>query len=178
MKMNKSDLIQLVTNQFQINSLLELIYNNAQKGRLTELADQFKNIKKLDLKNRPLYNQYTIISSLYTFIALPKEVIWDRIPKEMTINLLHEKWGFKNGWKVKNGKIDELKLHYLIRRLRNGINHGRINCNKELVFSITDIDTKNNKDQIDLEIEYNSLDKFTRALGFWIITEDIDLKQL
>ncbi|WP_299716594.1 HEPN family nuclease [uncultured Tenacibaculum sp.] len=176
--MDKSDLKQIIANQFQINSLLGLIYDNAREENLTELIDQFKKLKRIDLGKYPLYNQHTMISSLYTFIALPKEVIWNDIPKKMTIKQLNEKWGFKNGWKIKNDDISNLKFRYLIRRLRNGINHGKINCNEKLVFTITDIDPRNNNDRIDFEIECKSLDKFSRALGFWIMTEDIGLKEL
>ena len=117
-----------------------------------------------------------MISSLYTFIALPKEVIWESIPAEMTINELNEKWGFKNGWKISKGEISNLKFRYLVRRLRNGINHGRINCNEELTFTIIDINPKDENDRIDFEIKKDSLINLIRVLGAWIM-DDIELKR-
>ena len=176
--MDKSDLKQIIANQFQINSLLGLIDKKTKSGKLAELVDQFKDLKKIDLKNHSLYNQFTMISSLYVFIALPKEVIWDSIPETKKINELNEKWGFKNGWKIKNIEISDLKFRYLIRRLRNGINHANVTCSEKLNFTITDIDRHNESDKIDFEIEFSALDKFSRALGFWIMTDDIELNEL
>ena len=49
--MEKEYLKQIITNQFQINSLLGLIYDKVQDGNLAEIVDDFKELKKVDLRS-------------------------------------------------------------------------------------------------------------------------------
>ena len=174
--MEKEELKKIIVNQFQIHTLLGAIYDKANNGDLGSFVDDFKNSMKIDLKEYSLYNQHTMISSLYTFIALPKEVIWDSLPKNLLISDLDYKWGLNNGWKINNGVFSKLRFRYLIRRLRNGINHGEVKCNEELNFTIIDTNQKDKNDRVEFKIEFNYLSMFIRALGWWIITNDIKLK--
>ena len=175
--MNEENIKSIITLQKISDELLYLIDNN-KKNKEIKLNDILDKLYSRYEKKEPNYrnehffcNQYYFISSLYTYLVLPKETFFDNIPKDKKTNLLNDKWGI-------NKLSPEYSLKDFLRRIRNAVSHGGITFTEKLDFTFTDINQKNKNDIFKVTLSAEELMKFTQALSYWCITKDIMLKDL
>ena len=174
--MNEENVKSIITLQRINNQLLSII--DSAKGnndiKLKQILDQlYKPYEKVEPNYRNshfFFNQYQLISSLYVFVVLPKESFFDSIPSGIKTDSLKDAWGI-------NQLLPAYELKYFLRRIRNAVSHGRIEFTKNIDFTFTDMD-QNKTDIFKVKLSGKELMDFTRALAYWCITKDIELKQL
>ncbi len=175
--MNEENVKSIIALQRINNHLLVLIDSkkNTENISLKQILDlvyePYEKIENNYRHNHSFFNQYQMISSLYTYIVLPKETFFNSIPENTLTNSLIDAWGI-------NKIIPSCELKYFIRRVRNAVSHGNIEFTEKLEFTFTDINPKNKEDKFQIKLSGEQLLKFTRALAYWCLTQDIDLKNL
>lgn len=159
----------MITLQIINDSLLHTIDSVKSSMANISISDLLETVyspyNKVDSKycqTHMFYNQYQLISALYTYIVLPKESFFDRIPVNIKTNELNEKWGLKN--------VAAQSLRLFIRRLRNSISHGNIEFTSDLKFTFIDNNQRNSDDIFEVTMESNDVIKFSRAFSTWSIT--------
>ncbi len=171
--MKKETLIQMIAASRQTHGMLTLIDEFRDKSEITlgELQRKFEKQYGFDPKDHYFCNQHFMILSLLPHIVLPKEIEFDNIPDNVRVSNLKEEWGLTH--------LDQkYKLRYVIRRLRNAIVHGRIEVSEDLIFTFKDIDPKNPENIFEISFNKTQLLNFTQAFAYWLITKDIQLKDL
>ncbi|WP_028855195.1 HEPN family nuclease [Psychrilyobacter atlanticus] len=173
--MKKQELNTKISFQAIIDELLYTVDCNRENKEITlnEILDSV--YKKFEIHNRNFRNehvfcnQHSIISALYTYLVLPKEKLsMSEIEKNELIKNLDPEWGLT--------EINpNLKFGDFIRRMRNAISHGNVECSKELVFKFTDINVKNKKDIFKITLEQEKILKFRKAIRCWSLDRDIKL---
>ena len=176
--------LQSITNQFlefidsikkdkkKLNMSIGEVLNNFYE-RYEEAEAGYKD-------NHYFFNQYQLISSLYVYIVLPKEKFFDLIPDKLKISTLkkNSKWGLSN-IKIEWGLSEEEdSFKHFLRRMRNAISHGNIKFKENLEFTFTDVNKKNKSDYFEVTFSMNEIVSFIRAIAYWWVTEDIELKKL
>lgn len=172
--MNDENLKASITLQIITNQLLQNVDKQKEntdiklKTILDSVYEKYEKVEPGYGATHCFFNQYQMISSLYTFIVLPKETMYSSMPDCIMDNELRNKWGLSNQEK-------DLKFKYLIRHMRNAISHGTIDFSKELVFCFTD-ENMQTKEIVKLFFTANDLQKFINALSYWCIKQDFELK--
>lgn len=174
--MERENVKQMITTIRQNNGILGMMDKYKDKCDTKTLNDVYKEFEKdykVDLNQHAFFNQYQFICSLYAYIVLPKEALFKNIPKNLSINELNQNWGLTSLNKTK------MKFDYFLRRLRNAISHGNVECDENLVFHFRDEDKYNYcKDEFNIKIGFEDLRHFVQALAWWVMTNDITLNKL
>lgn len=167
--MNEECVKSMITLQIINDSLLhtiDSIKNSKANISISDLLESvytpYNKVETDYCKNHMFYNQYQLISTLYTYIVLPKESFFDRIPENIMTNELNENWGLK--------KVESHSLRLFIRRLRNSISHGNIEFTSDLIFTFVDNNQRKSDDIFNVAMESNDVIKFLRAFSNWCIT--------
>lgn len=192
--MNPENVRSIIALQRINNQLLGIIDSAKDmediklKQILNALYAPYESVEPNYRDNHRFLNQYQFISSLYTYIVLPKESFFDSIPDIKTDSL-------KNGWGInklslpydskcpkssKPKKCDSpcYKLKCFLRHIRNAVSHGRIEFTEQMDFTFTDIDPKSKEITFQAQLSAKELIDFNQALAYWCITQDINLTQL
>ncbi|PVZ63941.1 HEPN family nuclease [Pelagibaculum spongiae] len=175
--MNEENVKSIIALQRINNQLLGLVDSAKCKNdiKLREILDQlyapYEKVESDYRNNHSFYNQYQFISSLYTYIVLPKESFFDSIPDDIETNSLKTQWGI-------NKLQPSYKLKYFLRRLRNAVSHGEIEFTETIDFIFTDKNPRNKSDVFQVKLSVDELMNFTQALAYWCMTKDIELKEL
>ena len=184
--MDKKNIRSMIALQSMTNEFLNFIDfikkdKNKLKMSIGEVLDNFyKKYERIESgyrDNHSFFNQYYFISSLYTYIVLPKEKLFDLIPDELKISTLNSKWGLSN-IKIEWGCSKKDSFKDFLRRMRNAISHGNIKFKENLEFTFTDVNKKNKSDYFEVTFSMNEIVSFIRAIAYWWVTEDIELKKL
>ena len=167
--------LQRINNQ--LLGIIDRLKNQKASNSITlmEILDQlYEPYDKIEPNYRDehiFFNQYQLISSLYVYIVLPKEIFFDSIDDNLETKSLNNRWGI-------NGLSPSYKLKYFLRRLRNAISHGRIEFTQTMDFTFTDQNPKNRSDIFSVTLSAEQLQMFCQALAYWCITKDVELKEL
>ena len=176
-KMKELDVKSIIALQSINNQFLSLVdsiktdKNIKLQDILNQLYKPYEKIEKNYRTNHHFFNQYHLISSLYTYIVLPKENFFDSISDEIESSKLKSAWGLNN-------LPNSYKLKYFLRRIRNAVSHGNIEFTEALKFTFTDINYRNKDDIFQVELSSEELLKFTQALSYWCLTKDLELENL
>jgi len=141
------------------------------KQILNQLYAPYEKLEPNYRDHHSFFNQYQLISSLFTYIVLPKESFFDSIPEEIELISLKDGWGI-------NSITPSITLKYFLRRMRNAISHGNIEFTDHLEFTFIDINSRNTNDEFQVSLSSKQLMDFTQALAYWCITKDLLLKKL
>jgi len=175
--MNEESVKSIIAIQRMNNRMLGLIDSakNDSDISLKQLLNQFytpyDKVEPNYSTQHIFLHHYQLISSLFTYIVLPKETFFNSIPNKIESSSLKNKWGI-------NKLSPSYKLKYFIKRMRNAISHGNIEFTKKMEFTFTDVNTKDKNDTFQVKLSDKELLDFTQALGYWCITKDIELIQL
>lgn len=175
--MNEENVKSIIALQRINNNLLALIDSmKAQndinlKLMLDTLYAPYEKVEPNFRNQHHFLNQYQLISSLYTYIVLPKESFLNSIPNEIESSSLKDGWGI-------NKLSPSYKLKYFLRRIRNSVSHGNIEFTESLEFTFTDINPRDRNDTFQVKLSGEELSKFVQALAYWCITKDIELNRL
>jgi hypothetical protein len=175
--MNEENIKSIIALQRINNQVLSFI--DSEKGnneiKLKQVLDQlyapYESIEPNYRDAHSFFNQYQLISSLYTFVVLPKESFFDSIPNDIRTNSLKVKWGLNN-------LKPSYDLRDFLRHIRNSVSHGRIDFTDNLYFTFTDINPRNKNVIFNIQLSSQDLMNFTQALAYWCLTKDIDLTEL
>ena len=174
---HKIDIKSIITLQRINNNLLALIDNTktqkdiSLKQLLDQLYSPYEKINPNYREEHSFYNQYQMISSLYTYIVLPKESFFDLIPDKLIVSELNRKWGITT-------ITPTYTLKKFIRRMRNEISNENIKFTQNLNFIFTDTNQRKPNDSFTITISQVQLSDFIQAFSYWCITEDVELKRL
>ena len=175
--MNEENVKSIIALQ-RINDQLLRIVDSAKgqndiklKQILDHLYAPYEKIEPNYRDNHSFLNQYQFISSLYTYVVLPKESFFDSIPNSIKTNSLKDGWGI-------NELSPPYELKYFLRRIRNAVSHGGVEFTEKIDFTFTDINPRDQNDIFKVQLSAKELMNFTQALAYWCITKDIELKQL
>ncbi len=169
--MKKENIKSMIALQRINNKLLGILdsVKNKKDIKLKQVLDQlyepYENIETDYRDTHSFFNQYQFISSLYTYVVLPKESFFDSIPNNIKTNSLKDEWGI-------NKLTPAYKLKYFIRRIRNSVAHGNIEFSKKLEFTFKDVNPKDKNDIFLVKLTDNELMNFTKALGYFCITTE------
>ena len=171
--MNKDTLKSFISIMRQTQGLLGIIDNhrNEPNFKLSEIHDLFEQKYKLNPKQQFFNNQYMMVSSLLSYLVLPKEVYFDSIP-DIKLKDLNNKWGLNN---LSPEQLKFMFLRPFLRRMRNSIVHGNIEITENLDFIFIDEDIKYNPGDKPFRaiMKAEEIQNFCQALAWWIMTEEI-----
>jgi hypothetical protein len=145
--------------------------NITLKQILDPICRRYEKGEKKFRNKHCFFNQYQMISSLYTSLVLPEEVFFNSIPEKIKTNSLNHGWGIR--------QIDPpCELKNFIFRLRGAVSQGNIEISENREFIFSDIQVKNKNDVFRIKLSGEQLSLFTQALAYWCLTKDMDLKDL
>ena len=149
--MNEENVKSIIALQRINSQMLSLVDSSKYeddisiKQILNQLYAPYEKVEPNYRDHHSFLNQYQLISSLYTYIVLPKESFFDSIPEEIELSSLKDGWGI-------NSITPSFTLKYFLRRMRNAISHGNIEFTDHLEFTFIDINSRNTNDEFQVTL--------------------------
>ncbi len=155
----------LIAYIMQANGILGIIDNHKDDNiSLKDIQNKWTEKYKIKASNHIFLNQYQFLVSLLAFIVLPKEELYEKIPR-IEINQLPNNWGITSK--------GNYKLNYFIRRLRNCIVHNGIDVSNSLIFTFKDVNPKDKTDIFEVTFDEKELRDFVHSFAYWVMTEKV-----
>lgn len=158
-KIDTNTLCSIISIQKQTDDILGMIdraNTNCSVGDL--LQDFYKPYTRVKVdyaSSHKFRNQFQFISSLYTYLILPKEIIFNSICENQNLEESKKSFGFTSDHPIK----------YHLRRLRNAIAHGNIRCSEDNGFTFTDITPRHENDRYQISLSNDQAVLFCDALA-------------
>ena len=163
--MNHTSVNQLICAVRQVNGMLQIL--DAEKDNPSITLGELQKTFEMQFGIHPtakdfaFYSQHQFLTSLLAYLCMPSEKFYSELP-ETPVATLPPGWGVA-------GLFFGDSLRLLVRHLRNSISHGHVSVTPELLFEFR------NRDSV-VVFNYLSLHNFCRALAYWCLTKDVDLK--
>lgn len=170
--MNKNTLKSFIAIMRQTQGMIGIIDHNRDKPnlKLSEIHALFEQDYKLNPREHYFNNQYMMISSLLSYLVLPKEVYFDSIP-DIRLKDLNDNWGLND---LSPPQLTFMYLRTFLRRMRNAIVHGNIEVTENLNFIFIDEDKYKSGDKpFKVSMQAENIQNFSQSLAWWIMTEEI-----
>ena len=167
--MSNFDPIVTIATVRMTNHFLGLVdsYRGNKTVTLHEVIEKFSEPYRsagFNPETHAFLNQHQMLTSMWAFIVLPKEGFYDDLPTHQ-IRELDIRWGL-------SGLEMDVDLKVFVRKLRNSISHARFSVSEELLFAFSD------NGNFEFSIKEENLQMFVQAFAYWVLTKDIELKEL